>query len=49
MGKSGNMENGSADSKAPVASEVLKQEMSKVSLKPTEPIVKGVLPTKEGQ
>lgn len=39
------MENGSGS--APVASEVLKGEMSRVTLKPTEPVVKGVLPTKE--
>jgi hypothetical protein len=47
MGKSGNMENGSGAPKTPVVSEVLKEEISKVSLKPTEPVIKGVLPTKE--
>ena len=31
-----------------VNKEVLKGEINKVSLKPTESVVKGVLPTKEG-
>ncbi|XP_055345450.1 replication factor C subunit 2-like [Paramacrobiotus metropolitanus] len=43
-----NMDKGSQDAASqPAATEVLKDEISKVSLKHTEPVVKNVLPTKE--
>lgn len=49
MGNVNKMENGSAAPKSPAATDVLKDEIGKVSLKHTDPVVKNVLPTKEGK